>query len=216
MRERFRTATRTALLEASEQVFAERGIDGARIEDIATRAGVAVGTIYNYFADSAEILQVLITDRRKDLIARLDLAIAESKRDRAPWPGQVEAFTRVTLECMRDHHRFYAVLLQWENRRAPSAPGGGVSAEFCSRAAELVRSGVQLGLVRQADASILPALLVTMCRAPLLHLQHAGPAAAWTDDLTEQMLRVICAAICSGQAAKPKVPQVPGRRPRRP
>ena len=60
MRDRVRADTRAALLRASEQVFAEKGIDGARIEDIAARAGVAVGTIYNYFGDSTELLDALI------------------------------------------------------------------------------------------------------------------------------------------------------------
>lgn len=206
VRDRVRTATRAALLEASEQVFAEKGIDGARVEDIAARAGVAVGTLYNYFGDSAALLDALIIERRRDLLARLDQALADAKRQRAPWSGQVAAFIRVTLDCMRDHHRFYAILLQCENRKAPASMGG-VSSEFYSRAEALVRSGVRLGLVRESDAAILPALLVTMCRAPLLHLRHSGPGASWTTDLTDHMLRFFCA----GVAANPK--RSPARRP---
>ena len=84
-RERVRNATRDGLLEAAEQVFADKGIDGARIEDIAARADVAVGTIYNYFNDSTELLQALIAQRRNDLLTRLDAAMADAKRQRAPW-----------------------------------------------------------------------------------------------------------------------------------
>src|SRR5882724_18593 len=146
-RDRVRTATREALLEASEQVFAEKGIDGARIEDIAARAGVAVGTIYNYFCDSTELLEALIIQRRRDLLSRLDPAMADARRRRALWSGQVEAFIRVTLDCMRDHHPFYAILMQCENRRAPSSLGG-VSSDFYKRAEALVRRGARLGFVR--------------------------------------------------------------------
>ena len=194
-RDRVRTATRDGLLEAAEQVFAEKGVDGARIEDIAARAGVAVGTIYNYFGDSTELLKALITERRTDLISRLDEAMDEAKRQRAPWSGQVEAFIQVTLHCMRDHHPFYAILMQCENRKAPPSLGG-VSAEFYNRAEALIQRGVRLGLVRESDASILPAMLVTMCRAPLLHLR-LKPDAAWTDDLSEQVLRFFCALVRS-------------------
>lgn len=194
-RARVRTATRDGLLEAAEKVFAEKGIDGARIEDIAARADVAVGTIYNYFGDSTELLQALIGQRRTDLLTRLDEAMADAKRRRAPWSGQLEAFIQVTLECMRDHHPFYAILMQCENRKAPPSLGS-VSAEFYERAEALIERGVRLGLVREADASILPAMLVTMCRAPLLHLRfHAG--APWTDDLSDQMLRFFCALVRS-------------------
>ncbi len=195
-RGRVRTATREGLLEAAEQVFADKGIDGARIEDIAARAGVAVGTIYNYFGDSAELLKALINQRRSDLLSRLDEAMAEAKRRRAPWSGQVEAFIRVTLDCMRDHHPFYAILMQCENRKGPASVDG-VSTEFYSRAEALVRRGVRLGLVRENDASILPAVLVTMCRAPLLHLRHSKPGASWTTDLSDQMLRFFCALVRS-------------------
>jgi len=191
-----RTATREGLLEAAEQVFADKGVDGARIEDIAARAGVAVGTIYNYFGDSAELLKTLIVQRRSDLLSRLDEAMADAKRQRAPWSGQVEAFIRVTLDCMRDHHRFYAILMQCENRKGPASLDG-VSTEFYSRAEALVRRGARLGLVRESDASILPAVLVTMCRAPLLHLRHSPQGTSWTADLSDQMLRFFCAVVRS-------------------
>lgn len=213
VRDRLRTATREALLEAAEQVFADHGIDGARIEDIAARAGVAVGTIYNYFGDSAELLDALIIQRRQDLLTRLDAAMAEAKRHHAPWSGQVEAFIRVTLACMRDHHPFYAILMQCENRKAPTTMGG-VSTEFYARAEALVRRGARLGLVRAGDAAILPALLVTMCRAPLLHLRHAGRSAPWTEGLTDQMRRFFCAAARSDPGARAEATErgAPGRR----
>ncbi len=190
-----RTATRDTLLAAAEHVFADKGIDGARIEDIAARARVAVGTIYNYFGDSAQLLKALINQRRKDLLSRLDQAMADARRRRAPWSGQVEAFIRTTLDCTREHHRFYAILMQCESR-ATSPVIGAVSAAFYSRAEALVQRGVRLGLVRESDASILPAVLVTMCRAPLMHLR-AKPDAAWTDDLDDQMLRFFCALVRS-------------------
>jgi AcrR family transcriptional regulator len=217
-RDGVRTATREGLLEAAEQVFADKGVDGARIEDIAARAGVAVGTIYNYFGDSAELLKALIVQRRSDLLSRLDEAMADAKRQRAPWSGQVEAFIRVTLDCMRDHHPFYAILMQCENRRA-HASADGVSTEFYKRAEALVQRGVRLGLVRDSDASILPAVLVSMCRAPFLHLRQSAPGSSWTTDLSDQMLRFFSAVVRSEpeerwsdkKTAKPRRRQGPDR-----
>ena len=205
MRDRLRAVTRDSLLRASEQIFAEKGIDGARIEDIAVRAGVAVGTIYNYFADSSELLDALIVARRQDLIAHLDHALAQAKRQRTSWVGQVEAFIRSTLDRTREHLPFYAILMQCENRKTPSSMGG-VSADFYKRAEALVRSGVALGLVRPGDSALLPAVLVMMCRAPLLRLRQAGPHPSWDDAHVEQIVRFFCAAVASE-------PTQPGRRP---
>jgi AcrR family transcriptional regulator len=41
--------TRRRIVEATIQVHAEQGIAGARLEDIARRAGVATGTLYRHF-----------------------------------------------------------------------------------------------------------------------------------------------------------------------
>jgi AcrR family transcriptional regulator len=199
MRDRLRAVTRDTLLRASEQIFAEKGIDGARVEDIAVRAGVAVGTIYNYFGDSGELLNALIVARRQDLIAHLDQALAQAQRQRTSWSGQVEAFIRSTLDCTREHLPFYAILLQCENRKTPSSMGG-VSADFYKRAERLVQTGVDLGLVRRADSALLPAVLVMLCRAPLLLLRQAGPHPSWNDAHVEQIVRFFCSAVASGPA----------------
>jgi AcrR family transcriptional regulator len=44
-------ATRRALLDAAESVFAEFGYEGASVSEITRRAGVAQGTFYVHFAD---------------------------------------------------------------------------------------------------------------------------------------------------------------------
>ena len=44
-------ATKRALLDAAEEVFAEHGFDGASVAEIARRAGVAQGTFYIHFKD---------------------------------------------------------------------------------------------------------------------------------------------------------------------
>ena len=41
-----RAARREAILAAALDEFAERGFEGARLDDVARRAGIAKGTIY--------------------------------------------------------------------------------------------------------------------------------------------------------------------------
>lgn len=52
--------TRMKMLEAAEQVFAEKGYDGARVDDIANRAEVNKVHLYYYFESKEEILKELI------------------------------------------------------------------------------------------------------------------------------------------------------------
>ena len=50
-------ATRERIITAASVVFAEAGYVGARMTDIATRAGVAVQTVYFVFHTKAELLK---------------------------------------------------------------------------------------------------------------------------------------------------------------
>jgi len=48
-------ATRSRMLDAAEELFVERGFAGARMADVAERAGVAVQTVYFTFHTKAEL-----------------------------------------------------------------------------------------------------------------------------------------------------------------
>ena len=49
-------ARRKQILDAATQVFAEKGFHRATVKDIARTAGVADGTVYNYFASKSDVL----------------------------------------------------------------------------------------------------------------------------------------------------------------
>jgi len=49
-------ARRTQILDAATRVFASKGFNRATIRDVAQDAGVADGTIYNYFANKTDLL----------------------------------------------------------------------------------------------------------------------------------------------------------------
>lgn len=55
-------ATYDSILEAAEQMLEREGADGLNTNRIAERAGVSIGTLYQYFPDKAAIL--LATARR--------------------------------------------------------------------------------------------------------------------------------------------------------
>src|SRR3954469_21415356 len=48
--------TRDRLLRAASDAFARRGYDGARVTDIAERAGLSNGALYAYFGSKADLL----------------------------------------------------------------------------------------------------------------------------------------------------------------
>ena len=64
--------TRAALLEAAAEVFAERGYDGAPVEEIARAAGVSVGSIYSHFGNKQNLFMALM-----DQFLAQDLDVAQ-------------------------------------------------------------------------------------------------------------------------------------------
>lgn len=61
IREQLIEARRNQLLDAATEVFAARGFHGATTRMIAEAAGVAEGTIYNYFDSKADLLVAIMT-----------------------------------------------------------------------------------------------------------------------------------------------------------
>jgi AcrR family transcriptional regulator len=53
-------ARRQAILDAALQVFAARGYEAARLDDMAARAGIAKGTLYLYFKDKEALFEALV------------------------------------------------------------------------------------------------------------------------------------------------------------
>jgi AcrR family transcriptional regulator len=74
-KERERLARREAILEAAKAVFAEKGILGATVEEIAEHAEIGKGTIYLYFGVKEEIYTALMEEWLDLLAKRFGLVI---------------------------------------------------------------------------------------------------------------------------------------------
>lgn len=95
MRNRLRAAAAGYILDAAEQVFGEDGLD-AKMERIAARAGVAVGTLYNHFADRKTLLSAVLDARRATMLEKATAAMAASE-------GQpFEARLTAVMACLCD------------------------------------------------------------------------------------------------------------------
>ncbi|WP_051713216.1 TetR family transcriptional regulator [Spirillospora albida] len=61
-----REQTRDALLGAAERLWAERGIHGASLDDIAAAAGLTKGAVYSNFAGKTDLLLALLDRFTRD------------------------------------------------------------------------------------------------------------------------------------------------------
>jgi AcrR family transcriptional regulator len=81
---------RRRILDAARDVFAARGLD-ASLDDIATHAGVGVGTVYRRFPDKDALIDALFEDKIAEVagVARAALEIED------PWEGFTTFVSRV-------------------------------------------------------------------------------------------------------------------------
>ncbi|MGI9595247.1 MAG: TetR/AcrR family transcriptional regulator [Acidimicrobiales bacterium] len=98
--------TTTAILNAAEQLFAEKGYDGASVREITRLAGVNVASVHYHYGDKAGLLQAL-TDRIFDPMNERRLQLLESAQagsvpDAAPIEAVLEAFIRPDIETLQE------------------------------------------------------------------------------------------------------------------
>jgi AcrR family transcriptional regulator len=65
---------RQAILDAALTVFAARGYEAARLDDVAAQAGVAKGTLYLYFKDKQALFEELVRGAVEPIMARVGSA----------------------------------------------------------------------------------------------------------------------------------------------
>lgn len=74
---RRRPADRPAeILAAALEVFAERGFQAARLEEVAKRAGVSKGALYLYFETKADLFRAVVTDAISPNLERVKMMAA--------------------------------------------------------------------------------------------------------------------------------------------
>lgn len=181
-------AYQTAILDAAERVFTDAGFELAKMEDIARAAGVAKGTLYNYFPSKEAIFSALAERGRSRLLEAVDPAIA-----RAPVEARPRAFVQGLLEYIEQGARMalvymHATGLSMNSALDPSAPEGRQS--LTARLRESLRPSYEAGRLR-TDLSLdcLTVLLGGMIGAAVQDFLERGEQSGLTD-MTDSILAV--------------------------
>ncbi|MFZ2147580.1 MAG: TetR/AcrR family transcriptional regulator [Sedimentisphaerales bacterium] len=64
-------STRKKLKEAALNIFTEKSVDAATVEEITEKAGLGKGTLYRHFSDKEEIVITLVEEAIEHLIERI-------------------------------------------------------------------------------------------------------------------------------------------------
>lgn len=121
----------TAVLDAADDLVAELGVEAVTTTAVADRAGIAVGTLYQYFDDADAVVAAALERHGVAFADRLAVALEqhELRRKRDAANAALDAF----LAYCRDEPAFVAL---WQ-----AAPGAGLAGD----AVEDVLVGVVTG-----------------------------------------------------------------------
>src|SRR5215471_15047400 len=109
---------REALLNAAEQVFAEHGFDGARIDAIAAAAGYNKSLIFQYFDDKLGLYSAVIRradEQTRDLQTQILASLLESDvtSDAEKFKASVATYMRDYFDYLVKNPRVMRIFL-WE------------------------------------------------------------------------------------------------------
>jgi AcrR family transcriptional regulator len=108
LRDRQKLERQRRIVKAAAKLFARKGYAAVAMEDVAERAGLAVGTIYNYFPSKSALLLAIIRRESESLLARGRKILDEPPRD--PVAAAAE-FTEIFLDDFtRDDRRLWREL----------------------------------------------------------------------------------------------------------
>jgi AcrR family transcriptional regulator len=186
LRARIRETTADAILAAAEEVFADAGPHAARMDAIAARAGVSVGTLYNHFEDREALLAGLLSARRTELLGKLDAAIKETAR--RPLRERLRGILGVFLAHCEAHRKFISIALQQEAGRAPPSAQAAAKKldtmrEIHERIAGEMKRGVKEGALRPELGDLGATFLLGMLRALVVRDLVLSPGGDVAGDL---------------------------------
>lgn len=99
-----RQAARDKILDAAANVFAEQGLAGARVDEIARQAGVNKAMLYYHVGDKNALYQAVLQRNFDLLFERIHETLRDKKTPEAKLEGFIEAIVAV-VEKMASHPR---------------------------------------------------------------------------------------------------------------
>ncbi|MBZ4023799.1 TetR family transcriptional regulator [Rhodobacter sp. TJ_12] len=111
LREKQKASRNKAIVKAASLLFKQNGYEAARIGEIAERAEVSVGTLYNYYDSKAELLMAIVSMEVEEVLNQ-GAQVLDQPHDSAP-----EAICHLAA-LYYDHSLVYLTKEMWRTAMA--------------------------------------------------------------------------------------------------
>jgi AcrR family transcriptional regulator len=189
--EMLRQFMETTIAQAAKAVFAERGYQGATLEEIAQRAGMSKATIYIYYKNKDDLfLQVV-----EELVNMAMAITAEEATTSRPPIEKLYAMVRNKMEFYERERDFFRIYLNERHglEIAPKDPHKQALREMYLQGvqtlAKVIQEGVDVGVLRPMDSRRLAFFLQEMMSTIQIH-RFQGKAKTSVQEDVEQLLEL--------------------------
>ncbi len=147
---------RSAILATAERTFDEVGFHSARIQDIAERARIGVGTVYNHFAAKEDMLRAIVDERG----AEIERALTAQPDDPTDWESKLRLRYRRMAGFIEEHRHFFRILCDLglfggctsDNKRLLGPQYAARHARKLAEAEAILEEGMAAGVLARTDA----------------------------------------------------------------
>jgi TetR/AcrR family transcriptional regulator len=189
--EMLRQFMETTIAQAAKAVFAERGYQGATLEEIAQRAGMSKATIYIYYKNKDDLfLQVV-----EELVNMAMAITAEEATTSKPPIEKLYAMVRHKMEFYERERDFFRIYLNEKHglEIAPKDPHKQALREMYLQGihtlAKVIQEGMDVGVLRPMDSRRLAFFLQEMMSTIQVH-RFQGKAKTSVEEDVEQLLEL--------------------------
>jgi AcrR family transcriptional regulator len=189
--EMLRQFMETTIAQAAKAVFAERGYQGATLEEIAQRAGMSKATIYIYYKNKDDLfLQVV-----EELVNTAMAITAEEAATSKPPIDKLYAMVRNKMEFYERERDFFRIYLNEKHglEIAPKDPHKQALREMYLQGvhtlAKVIQEGMDVGVLRSMDSLRLAFFLQEMMSTIQVHRFQKKAKTSVEEDV-EQLLEL--------------------------
>ena len=175
-REKGREGRREDIIRAALEVFGDKGIFSARIEEVAAAAGIGKGTVYEYFRSKDELISASIRYEMEEFANMVKDTVDREETVRAKLKAMVEA---VILHHRQNRHKMLDI-----NPATVSGSMKDLKALFLEQNArwlawleEIIDAGVASGEIRRVN----PQLLLGALMGAVMNLARPWGNPGWED-----------------------------------
>ncbi|MFL5743298.1 MAG: TetR/AcrR family transcriptional regulator [Niastella sp.] len=173
-------STEQKILEAAKQVFMEKGIDGARMQDIADKAGINKALLHYYFRSKEKLFEMIFMEEARKFLPKVtSIMVSELTLFE-----KVEKFVAEYIDTLLQNPLLPIFILNEINRNPKEAIKKifGNQRPPIDKVDELIAKLVKKGEIKPIKGYELMVNMVSLCIFPFL----ARPMVQWVTKTTDE------------------------------